>query len=108
MPPEEKRASHGRRSDDIEHCGVHDEHSEAISSMKTERKIIAGVALTFLALCAYIYNTNSNSISGDLKEIKAFMIAARDNDTELKGRINNLEWRMQVVEGGNGSPKPAK
>jgi hypothetical protein len=95
-----------RRSEECGFCSEHSDrdetltsHDQSIVSMRTERKVIAAVALSFALLVAYVYNTNSSSISNDLKDIKAFMVASRDNDAEIKGRLSNLEWRIKTIEG---------
>lgn len=94
---EERRDGVGRRTEDG-HCGNHEDQAAAIVSLKTERRVWASVLGIFIALVVYVYNSNSSSISSDLKDIKAFMVLARDNDAALKGELENIKWRLKALE----------
>lgn len=95
--PEERRHNDGRRNDDG-HCGAHDDQTKAITSMKTERKVLAGVAVLVIGLVSYVYNDNTSKISADLREIKAFMSAAAINDSLQKSKVEQIEWRLSRLE----------
>ena len=97
MTAGERREGTGRRTEDG-HCGNHEEQAATIVSLKTERRVWASVLGIFIALVVYVYNNNSSSISSDLKDIKAFMVLARDNDAALKGELENIKWRLKALE----------
>lgn len=102
-----------------DHCGSHSERNNWISSIEEEMKVIGSDVTTIKAqrntglyvmggfcslvtviglLVIYIFNSNVSGITIKLDKIENFVSSASAGDAEIKGRLQNLEWRIQTLE----------
>lgn len=119
MPPEERRHNRGRRAMDGHQCNIHEDMDDAVADLEstlealdknvvaiqTERntiKLVGGLICSILTvtglLVVYIFNSNIAELNKKLDKIEAFVSVASTNDTEVKGRLNNIEYRIQQLE----------